>query len=137
MTYVADLHIHSAFARATSKELNFENLARWAKIKGIDILASADFTHPAWFQETGRKLRETGDGLYEFDGVRFILGTEVNCVSDQGGRHRRIHVLIFAPSLEAVERINRVLATRGNLDGDMGGLLCRCLPESFCTLYWA
>ena len=118
MTYVADLHVHSAFARATSKELNFENLAKWAKIKGIDLLASADFTHPTWFQETGRKLRETGDGLYEFGGVRFILGTEVNCVSDQGGRHRRIHTLIFAPSLEVVERINSVLASKGVLDGD-------------------
>ena len=49
MTYVADLHLHSSFARGTSKALNFENLARWARIKGIDLLASADFTHPVWF----------------------------------------------------------------------------------------
>ena len=83
MTYAADLHIHSRFARATSRDLTFENLARWAKFKGIDLLASADFTHPAWFEETGRRLNEVGDGPYEYDGVKFVLGTEVNCNAEQ------------------------------------------------------
>ena len=69
MTYAADLHIHSRFARGTSKDLTFDNLARWAKLKGIDLLASADFTHPAWFEETCQRLSETGDGLYEYDGT--------------------------------------------------------------------
>ncbi len=118
MAYAADLHIHSSYARATSRELNFENLARWAKIKGIDLLASADFTHPAWFEETRRKLVDSGDGLYEFDGVKLILGTEVSCTGEQGGRSRRIHVLIFAPSLDTVERINAELAKKGNLRED-------------------
>ena len=54
MTYAADLHVHSGFARGTSKDLTFDNLAHWAKLKGIDLLASADFTHPAWFDETRR-----------------------------------------------------------------------------------
>ena len=75
MSYAADLHLHSYFARGTSPDLTFENLAKWAKTKGIDLLASADFTHPAWFQETKEKLRGCGDGLYELDGVRFVLGT--------------------------------------------------------------
>ena len=118
MTYAADLHLHSHFARATSKELTFENLAKWARIKGIDLLASADFTHPAWFEETRRKLRETGDGLYEHAGVRFILGTEVNCNAEQGGRHRRIHLLVFAPELDTVVRINEALKAYGHLWGD-------------------
>ena len=119
MTYSADLHIHSAYAYATSPSLNFENLARWARIKGIDLLASADFTQPEWFAESKAKLTETGDGLYEYDGVKFILGTEVNCTARVGGRARRIHILVFAPSLISVARINDMLRHRGaKLDGD-------------------
>ena len=118
MAFVADLHFHSSYAMATSRELNLENLSRWAKIKGIDLLASADFTHPTWFQETRDKLRDSGDGLYEYKGVKFVLGTEVNCAAYQGGKHRRIHLLVFAPSLDTVARINAALANKGNLNGD-------------------
>ena len=118
MTYSADLHLHSPYARATSRELTFENMARWARIKGIDLLASADFTHPEWFAETKRKLRSTGDGLYECEGARFVLGTEVNCNGYQGGRNRRIHMLMFAPSIEVVERINAALSGKGLLASD-------------------
>ncbi len=119
MTYLADLHIHSSYAYATSPSLNFENLARWAKIKGIDLLASADFTQPEWFAESKEKLTEVDDGLYEYDGVKFILGAEVNCTARVGGRARRIHILLFAPSLSGVSRINETLRHRGaKLDGD-------------------
>ena len=118
MIYSADLHLHSPYARATSRELTFENMARWARIKGIDLLASADFTHPEWFAETKRKLRATGDGLYECEGARFVLGTEVNCNGYQGGRNRRIHMLMLAPSIEVVERINAALADKGLLASD-------------------
>ena len=118
LTYAADLHIHSSFARATSKELNLENLAHWARLKGINLLASGDFTHPAWFSQIRRKLVESSEGLYEFEGVRFILGAEVNCVAEQRGRHRRIHALVFAPSLEVAERVNRALAAKGDLTAD-------------------
>ena len=79
MAYIADLHLHSSYALATSRELDFETLARWAKLKGIDLMATADFTHPLWFQETRDKLTDSGNGLYEFDGVSFVLGTEINC----------------------------------------------------------
>ncbi|MDP6453824.1 MAG: endonuclease Q family protein [SAR202 cluster bacterium] len=112
MTYAADLHIHSSYARSTSRELNFENLARWAKIKGIDLLATGDFTHPVWFAETRQKLNDTGDGLFELDGAKFVLGTELNCNGPQSGRNRRIHMLAFAPSLETVAQINKALARR-------------------------
>ena len=118
MTYSADLHLHSPYARATSRELTFENMAQWARIKGIDLLASADFTHPEWFAETKRKLRATGDGLYECEGARFVLGTEVNCNGYQGSRNRRIHMLMFAPSIEVAERINAALSDRGLLASD-------------------
>ena len=116
--YSADLHLHSPFARATSSQLTFQNMAKWAHIKGIDLLASADFTHPKWLAETKGTLRPTGDGLYEYEGARFVLGTEVNCNGYQGGRNRRIHMLMFAPSIEVVERINVALADRGLLGSD-------------------
>jgi PHP family Zn ribbon phosphoesterase len=90
VSYAADLHLHSYFARGTSPDLTFEKLAKWAKTKGIDLLASVDFTLPAWFQETKEKLRGCGEGLYELDGVRFVLGTEVNCTGEEAGRHRRV-----------------------------------------------
>ena len=118
MPYAADLHVHSSYAFSTSRDLNFDTLARWARIKGVDLLASADFTHPDWFRETAGKLRDTGDGLYEYGGVRFVLGTEVSCIARQGGRHRRVHLLLFAPSLDTVERINDALASRGKLESD-------------------
>ena len=118
MIYSADLHLHSPFARATSSQLTFANMAMWARIKGIDLLASADFTHPEWFAETKRTLRPTGDGLYEYEGARFVLGTEVNCNGYQGGRNRRIHMLMFAPSFEIVERINAALSDKGLLASD-------------------
>ena len=119
MAYYADLHIHSSYAYATSRELTFENLARWARRKGVDMLASADFTHPVWFAESCDKLSEAGDGVYEHGGVKFVLGTEVSCVARVGGRGRRVHLLAFAPSLAAVGKINKALRARGaKLDGD-------------------
>ena len=119
MTYTADLHVHSSYAYATSRDLNFENLSSWARIKGIDLLASADFTQPEWFEESRAKLTDTGDGLYEHDGVKFILGTEVSCVARVDGRGRRTHMLAFAPSFDTVAAINVALADTGaKLDGD-------------------
>ena len=119
MTYLADLHIHSSYAYATSKALTLENLAAWARFKGLDLLATADFTHPRWFAELESRLSPAGgDGLYEFEGVWFVLGTEVSCVYRQGGRVRRIHVLLFAPGLEAAARLNRALAAHGKLGQD-------------------
>ncbi len=118
MTYVADLHLHSKYSRACSKDLTFENLAKWAKLKGIDLLASADFTHPVWLEETREKLTDAGDGLFELDGTKFVLGTEVNCNAKQDGRSRRVHMLVFAPSLEAVDRIVVALRPVGKLEWD-------------------
>ena len=118
MTYVADLHIHSRYAYATSKQLSLENLAAWANLKGIDLLASADFTHPAWFRELQEKLVAVAPGLYQYRGVKFVLGTELSCVYRQGGRQRRVHILLFAPDLDTVASINSALADHGKLDQD-------------------
>ena len=117
-TYIADLHLHSKYAYATSKRLSLEGLSDWAKIKGIDLLSCADFTHPLWLDELLLGLVEDGTGLFEFNGVKFVLGSEVSCVYRQGDRGRRIHMLVFAPDFGTVEALNRKLARHGNLASD-------------------
>ena len=133
MTYVADLHLHSPYARATSRELTFDNMARWARVKGIDLLASADFTHPVWFAETKRALRPLGNGLYERNGARFVIGTEVNCSGMQGGRNRRVHMLVFAPCIGMAERINAAVSGKGALAAD-GRPTLRMTPRELLAL---
>lgn len=120
MPYFADLHLHSPYAYATSKSLTLENLAAWARLKGLDLLATGDFTHPVWFGELQEKLEPAAEaeGLYQFGGVKFVLGTEVSCVYNQAGRHRRIHILLFAPSLETAAKLTGALAVYGKLDLD-------------------
>jgi len=119
MSYAADLHLHSPFAYACSKNLTLENLSAWAKVKGIHLLASGDFTHPAWREELGRKLIPDGSGLYTYNSVHFILGTEVNCVYSQGGKGRRVHLLLLAPNFETVDRLILALSrVKNNLGSD-------------------
>ena len=128
MSYAADLHVHSPFARGTSRRLTFDGLAHWARVKGIDLLATGDFTHPQWIEETRDRLADAGNGLFTLGGVHFVLGTELSCVASQGGRSRRVHVLALAPSLETVERINSALAAHGNLASD-GRPVLRLTPR--------
>ncbi|HET6781312.1 MAG TPA: endonuclease Q family protein [bacterium] len=118
MRIIADLHLHSKYSRATSREMDVENMARWCKIKGITIVGTGDFTHPVWFRELKAKLKPTDYGLYTFGGVHFMLTVEVSNIYPQGGRLRKIHNIIFAPSLEVVERINAVLGRFGSLMAD-------------------
>ena len=123
MTYRADLHLHSSFARGTSPSLSLESLVEWAGIKGIDLLASADFTHPAWLAELKSKLVPVDGDLFMLSGTppggpRFILGTELSCVFWQDGRSHRLHLLVYAPDLAAVDRLCAVLAPYGNLASD-------------------
>lgn len=114
-SFVADLHIHSPYAFACSKALTLVNLAAWAKRKGIDLLATGDFTHPAWAAELRANLLFGSDGLYQYDGVRFVPGTEISCVYREAGRVRRIHILVLMPTLDAAEDFTRRLSQYGNL----------------------
>ena len=119
MPYVADLHLHSPFAYACSKNSTLENLCVRAKVKGIQLLASADFTHPAWREELGRKLTPNGSGLFTYNDVHFILGTEVSCVYPQGGKGRRVHMLLLAPDLDTVDRLTLALTrVKNNMGSD-------------------
>ncbi|MBM3926391.1 MAG: DNA helicase UvrD [SAR202 cluster bacterium] len=118
MRYVADLHIRSSYARGTSPQLTLENLAAWAKLKGIHLLATGDFTHPAWMAELRSKLTDAPGGLFDFNNCRFILGTEVSCVYRQADRTRRVHMLLFVPSFDTMEKLAQSLAQWGNLAED-------------------
>lgn len=122
MRFIADFHIHSRFSRATSKEMEVETLARWAKKKGIALLGTGDFTHPTYFAELRSKLEPLGNGLLRLkkgdQGVHFILSTEVSNMYSQGGKGRRIHNLIFAPGFEVAEAINAKLGNLGKLSSD-------------------
>src|SRR5574341_693042 len=118
MRIIADLHLHSRYSRATSRDMVVENMARWAKIKGITVLGTGDFTHPVWMRELRAKLRPTDRGLYVHGGMHFMLTVEVSNIYSTGGRLRKIHNVILAPSLEVVERINAVLGRFGNLMAD-------------------
>ena len=116
--FVADFHIHSRYSRACSKDLTVGELAKWAKLKGIGVLGTGDFTHPLWLQELQETLRDTGRGLFERQGVDFLLTAEVNTLFYKGGKAHQIHHVLFAPSLEAVERLNRELEPFGSLSLD-------------------
>lgn len=117
-SFVADLHVHSPYAFACSKSLTLDNLASWAKRKGIDLLATGDFTHPHWADALHSNLTERGDGLYEYEGVRFVPGTEISCVYRQEGRTRRIHLLVLMPSLETAAAFTARLEGYGKLKSD-------------------
>jgi uncharacterized protein (TIGR00375 family) len=125
MLIIADLHIHTKYSRATSREMNLDSIALWARRKGINLVATGDFTHPAHFSSIEGKLEPTGNGLFVHKGklsdekaVRFMLTAEVSNIFSQDGRTRKIHNLIFAPSLEAARRINTTLARLGNVLSD-------------------
>ncbi|MFH1187922.1 MAG: hypothetical protein V1688_03635, partial [bacterium] len=163
MQFIADLHLHSKYSRATSKDLDLENIHRWAKIKGIDILAAPDFTHPVWLKEMKSKLVRQENGLYVLDKevyrsagvsqertparlnqtkqvysipapqspsgdcggaldsdgasdsapIYFLPATEVSCIYSKGGKCRRLHLMIFLPDFEAVDKFNFELERRG------------------------
>jgi DNA helicase-2/ATP-dependent DNA helicase PcrA len=121
MQFIADFHLHSKYSRATSKDMELESLGKWAKIKGIKVLGSGDFTHPEWFKNLKEKLEPAEPGLFklkEDPETRFILTSEISCVYSKGNKVRKIHIIIFAPSFEIVEKINIHLGWIGNLKSD-------------------
>ncbi|MDQ1301001.1 MAG: hypothetical protein QG637_922, partial [Chloroflexota bacterium] len=135
MKFIADLHIHSHFSRATSPNLTFEHLTRWAQLKGIHVVGTGDIAHPGWLAEMREKLAPAEAGLYrlkdDFAGavqaqtppachapVRFILGGEISSIYKRGGRTRKVHNIVFAPSFEAVERLQARLEKIGNIRAD-------------------
>ncbi len=112
--------------------MGLPELSRWGGIKGIDLLGSGDFTHPAWFGTLRSQLREESEGIYRYGDTRFLISGELSAIWSQEGRQRRIHLVILVPSLDDAEKINQRLAARGNLAADgrpMFGLSAKALVE--------
>ena len=132
MRFIADLHIHSKYSRATSPDMSPENIYKWAQLKGITVIGTGDFTHPKWSDELREKLEPTGSGLFrlkkEFQtdeihdscrqDVFFILSAEISCIYSKNGKTRKIHSIVFAPDFADVARINAALSRIGNLSAD-------------------
>jgi len=113
--FIGDLHLHSRFSRACSKELTIDNLVKWAKIKGLDFLGTGDFTHPVWFKEIKEKLEDNGKGflMHKETGFPFIITGEISLIYSQDGKGRKVHLVLLVPSIEIAEKIHDYLDRNG------------------------
>ncbi len=122
MFITCDFHIHSKYSRATSKEMNLFKIAETAERKGIDVIATGDFVHPAWLDEIKENLVEAEDGLFKLKNsdspTRFILSTEISSIYKKGDKTRKIHNLILMPSIESAEKLSLKLGEIGNITSD-------------------
>lgn len=130
MLYYTDLHIHSKYSRATSKSCNLEELAVWAKKKGLSLISTGDFTHPAWFNEIKEKLVPAGEGVYRLrpdiekalslgeNPVRFLLSVEISTIYKKGDKTRKVHHVVFCPSIETAHIFREKLDALGNIKSD-------------------
>ncbi len=132
MKIIADLHIHSRYSRACSRDLTPNNLWKWGQLKGIRVIGTGDFTHPLWLTELQAKLESSESNLLTLkktcqtddvpescrSAVSFLLSTEISCIYSKNGRTRKTHCLIFVPDFTAAERLNAALGKIGNLKSD-------------------
>ncbi|MBI5621679.1 DNA helicase UvrD [Candidatus Falkowbacteria bacterium] len=122
MEYIIDLHLHSRYARACSPQLTLPSISRYCVRKGVNVVAVPDYTHPKMFAEAREQLESAGEGIYKIkdsdDLTRFIFSTEISCIYSKGGRVRRLHIVLMAPSLEVAGEINNALGKIGNLAAD-------------------
>ena len=119
MRYIADLHIHSRFSRATSKSLDLANLEKYAKIKGINLLGTGDFMHPQWQKELKSELVTDGSGIYKTkSGYPFVLSNEISLMYRQDGKGRRAHVVLLAPDMDVVDQVTDYFKGFGRVDYD-------------------
>lgn len=135
MEFIADLHVHSPYSRATSRESTLAGLSAWAQLKGIQIIGSGDFTHPGWFALLKELLEPAEPGLFRLKSVaafppplpelsrvpqtvRFLLSAEVSCIYKRHGAVRKVHNLLYVPDFASAEKVNRRLAVIGNISAD-------------------
>lgn len=127
MLYYTDLHIHSKYSRATSKSCNLEELAIWAKKKGLSLIGTGDFTHPAWFAEIQDKLVPSGKGTFRLKreiekqigaSVKFILTVEISTIYKKWDKTRKVHHVVFMPNLETAQNFRQKLDAIGNIKSD-------------------
>ncbi|OGK18175.1 hypothetical protein A2866_04770 [Candidatus Roizmanbacteria bacterium RIFCSPHIGHO2_01_FULL_39_8] len=123
MQIIADLQLHSRYSRAVSQKMDLREIATWSAKKGISLVATGDWTHPLWIREIKSNLEETSDGIFKLKNspvgstgsaqARFLLSTEISSIYSQGGKLRRVHNLIFSPSIETSDKIIKELQRRG------------------------
>ena len=124
MKVIADFHIHSRYSRATSEKMNIQELTRFAKIKGLNLLGTGDFTHPKWLEELKKDLVEIPDtNLYKpaknrESPVNYMITSEVATIFTYENTIKKIHHVILAPNIETAEQIDDLLTPYGNLTGD-------------------
>ncbi len=135
MNYIADLHIHSPYSRATSPESTLAGLAGWARVKGIQVIGTGDFTHPGWFRQLKELLESAEPGLFKLKDeaaiasplagvtpdagpVRFLLSAEISSIYKRHGVVRKVHNLLYVPDFAAAEKLNTRLAGIGNIESD-------------------
>ena len=135
MDYIADLHTHSPYSRATSPEGTLSGLAGWARVKGIQVIGTGDFTHPGWFRRLREELAPAEPGLFRLKDeeaivpplaeatpaptpVRFLLSAEISSIYKRHGAVRKVHNLLYVPDFASAERLNATLAGIGNIESD-------------------
>jgi len=119
MEIIADLHIHGRFSRATSKNLTIKNLEKYARLKGVELLGTGDFTHPEWYKELKEKLKEDDSGILKTkSGFPFVLQTEISLIYTQGGMGRRVHLIVLVPDFKTVDMVIEYLKKHGRVDYD-------------------
>ncbi len=134
MRFIADLHIHSPFSRATSKESNLAGLFAWAQVKGINVVGTGDFTHPGWLKQLKEQLVPAEPGLFKLKNekipsalpnvspenipTRFVLTSEISSIYKRHGKVRKVHNILYVPDFQSVERISARLAAIGNIESD-------------------
>ncbi len=133
MEITADLQIHSKYSRATSKDLSFDNLEKYGRIKGVNLLGTGDFQHPLQRRDIDQFLKEDDKGiLWTKTGFPFIWQTEISLMFSQGGKRRAVHLLAFAPNGKVADEIIKFLGSKGRLDYDgrpIFGMSCRDFVE--------
>ena len=134
MRVIADLHIHSRFSRATSQNMNLEEIDRYAQIKGLSVVGTGDFTHPLWTKELKTELEPLEDtGLYVLRSgnkrVSFMMTTELSTIFDLNGKTKKVHHVILSPSIEVAEQISDRIEKFGDLSSDGRPILSISAPE--------
>ncbi|MBI5664507.1 MAG: DNA helicase UvrD [Nitrospirae bacterium] len=132
MRFIADLHVHSKYSRATSKEMSPESIWKWAQMKGITVIGTGDFTHPQWLKELEKKLDGAGNGLFTLKNelhaadvpelckadVYFMLTAEISCIYSKNGKTRKVHAVLFVPDFAGAAKISMALSKIGNITSD-------------------
>jgi len=110
----ADFHIHSKYARATSPQMDLENISKFGKLKGLNLIGTGDFTHPDWLKELKQKLNPIEDtGIYFYNGMKFMLTTEISTIYEQNNKTRKIHHVVHVPNFEIIDQIRDILENKG------------------------